>query len=96
LPKKIVHLRAIVLTGFLLKIPNILPKQNNTTIKKREKALFDDLINVLFSLWTENDSVFIHEVIRIQITFLPLAYRFSGVRIGAFLNNGMPEVKGKD
>ena len=79
-------------------IPNTLFKQNYTTTKKREKNLFDidDLVNVLFSLWTEDDFVFIHEVMRIQITFLLLAYYFSEARIGAFLHNGKAEVKGED
>jgi hypothetical protein len=68
------------------------------TTKKREKPVFDidDLVNVLFSLWMEDDSVFIHEVMRIQVIFLPLAYCFSGARIGAFLRKGKAEVKGKD
>jgi hypothetical protein len=33
---------------------------------------------------------------RIQITFLLLAYCFSGARIGAFLYNGKAEVKGEN
>jgi hypothetical protein len=53
-------------------------------------------VNVLVSLWTEDDSVFIHEVMRDQITFLFLAYCFSGARIGASLHNGKTEVKGRD
>lgn len=68
------------------------------TTKKREKRNFDvdDLVNVLVSLWTEDDSVFIHEVMGDQITFLLLAYCFLGARIGAFLHNGKAEVKGED
>jgi hypothetical protein len=42
------------------------------------------------------DSVFIHEVIRAQITFSLLAYCFSGARISAFLHNGKAEVEQKD
>jgi len=38
------------------------------------------------TLGTENDSIFIHEVMRAQITFLLLAYCFSGAPIGAFLH----------
>jgi hypothetical protein len=53
-------------------------------------------MNVFDSLWMEGDSVFIHEAMRIQITFLLLAYCFSGARIGAFLHNGKAEVKGED
>jgi hypothetical protein len=53
-------------------------------------------MNVFDSLWTEGDSIFIHEVVRIQITFLLLAYCFSGARIGAFLHSGKAEVKGED
>jgi hypothetical protein len=78
-------------------IRNTLLKQGFTTTKKREKRNFDvdDLVNVLVSLWTEDDSVFIHEVMRDQITFLLLAYCFSGARTGAFLHNGKVEVKGE-
>jgi hypothetical protein len=67
-------------------VRNTLLKQGYTTTKKREKHLFDvdNLVNVLVSLWTEDDSVFIHESMRDQITFLLLAYFFSG--IGAFLH----------
>jgi hypothetical protein len=53
-------------------------------------------MNILDSLWTNDDSIFIHEVMRTQITFLLQAYYFSGARIGAFLHNGTAEVKGKD
>jgi hypothetical protein len=53
-------------------------------------------MNILGFLWTEGNSVFIYEVIRVQITFLLLAYCFSGARITAFLHNGKAEVKGKD
>jgi len=62
--------------------------------KKREKRLFDidDLVGVFVSLWTEDNSVFIHEAMRDQITFLLLVYCFSIARIGAFLHNGKTEV----
>jgi hypothetical protein len=53
-------------------------------------------MNVFDSLWMEGDSVFIHEAMRIQITFLLPAYCFSGARIGAFLHNGKAEMKGED
>jgi hypothetical protein len=53
-------------------------------------------VNVLDSLWTEDDSIFIHEVMRAQMTFLILAYCFSEARIGAFLHNGTAEVEQKD
>ena len=45
------------------------------TTNEGEKHLFDvdDLVNVFVSLWTEDDSVFIHEIIRDQITFPLLA-----------------------
>ena len=48
------------------------------------------------TLWTEADSVFIHEMMRIQVTFLLLLYYDSGARLGAFLENGMAAVKRKD
>jgi hypothetical protein len=68
------------------------------TTKKREKHLFDvdDLVNVLFSLWTEDDTIFIHECMRDQMTFLLLAYRFTGARVGASLHNGKAEEKVAD
>ena len=56
----------------------------------------DDLIDVPVSLWTEVDSVFIDETITDEITFLLLAYCFSGTRIRAFLSNGKAEVKRKE
>jgi hypothetical protein len=61
-------------------VRNTLLKQGYTETKKREKRLFDvdDLVNVPISLWTEDGSVFIHLVIRHQITFLLLAYCFQG------------------
>jgi hypothetical protein len=33
---------------------------------------------------------------RIQLTFLFLAYYFSGTHVGAFLHNGKAEVKGEN
>ena len=61
-----------------------------TTTKKREKLLFDveDLVNVVICALTKDDAGFIHECMRVQMTFLILVYRFSGARIGAFLHNG--------
>jgi hypothetical protein len=75
-----------------------LVKEGYATTKKREKHNFDvdDLMNVFNSLWTEGGSIFIHEVMRIRITFLLLAYCFSGTRIRAFLYNGKAEVKGEN
>ena len=56
----------------------------------------DDLVDALNTLWTEADSVFIHEMMRVQVTFLLLLYSDSGARLGAFLENGMAAVKRKD
>jgi hypothetical protein len=56
----------------------------------------DDLVDALNTLWTEADSVFIHEMMRVQVTFLLLLYSNSGARLGAFLENGMAAVKRKD
>ena len=55
------------------------------TTKKRHKHLFDidDLVGVFVSLWTEDNSVFIHEAMRDQITFWLLVYYFSVAYIGA-------------
>jgi hypothetical protein len=53
-------------------------------------------VNILDSLWTEDDSVLIHEVMKAQIMFLIPAYYFSEARIGAFLHNGTAEVEQKD
>jgi hypothetical protein len=70
-------------------------QQGYTTTVKREKRLFDidDLVNILFCLWTEDDSIFVHEMMRVQLTFLLRAYCSSGARIGAFLHNGTAEMK---
>ena len=85
------HANSIVLQW----VRNTLPKQGFTTTKKREKFLFDvdDLVNVIVCAWTKDDSVFIHECMRVQMTFLILIYCFSGARIGAFLHNGKTEVE---
>ena len=56
----------------------------------------DELVDALNTLWTEADSVFIHEMMRVQLTFLLLLYSDSGARLGAFLENGMAAVKRKD
>jgi hypothetical protein len=56
----------------------------------------DDLMDALNTLWTEADSVFIHEMMRVQVTFLLLLYSDSGARLGAFLENGVAAVKRKD
>lgn len=48
----------------------------------------------VISLWTEPDHVFIHEVIRSQLTFLTITYCYSGARIRAFVHNFIGEVKG--
>ena len=67
----------------------------NSTTKKRGKHLFDvdGLVNVLSILRTEDDSIFIHECMRDQMTFLILAYCFTGTRVGAFFQNGKAEMK---
>ncbi len=52
-------------------------------------------MNILDSLWTDDDSIFIHEVMRTQLTFLLQAYCFSGARIGAFPHNSTAEVECK-
>lgn len=48
----------------------------------------DDLVNVVISAWIKDDSVFIHECMRVQIIFLVLICCFSEARIEAFLHNG--------
>ena len=53
-------------------------------------------MNVIVTLWTEDDSIFIHECMRVQMTFLILAYCFTGARVGAYLENGVAEVKRPD
>jgi hypothetical protein len=79
-------------------VRNTLLKQGYTTTKKRDEHLFDvdDLVNVLISLWTEDNAVFIHECMRVQMTFLLLAYCFTGARVGAFLHNDKAEVRRED
>lgn len=54
-------------------------------------------MNVLYNLWTEDDTIFIHEGMRDQLTFLYLAYCGTGARaLGAYLHNGKAEVKRSD
>jgi hypothetical protein len=76
-------------------VRNTLVKESYVTTRKREKHLFgvDDLVNVLFSLWTEDDTIFIHECMRDQMTFLLLASCFTGARVGASFHNGKAEEK---
>ncbi len=66
-------------------------------IKKRDKFLFDvdDLVNVVVSAWTLNDSEFFHECMRVQMTFFILVYCFTDARIEAFLHNDKKEVEQK-
>ena len=47
-------------------------KEGYTIVKKGVKDLFndDDFDNCVTSLWTESDHVFIHEVMRDQMTFI--------------------------
>ena len=52
-------------------------------------------MNILISCWTEDDSVFIDEYIRVQIIFLLLIYCFTGARIETFLENDKAEVQRK-
>lgn len=69
---------------------NILIQQGYTTTKRREKFLFDvdDLVHVIVSAWIKYDNGFLHEGMRVQMTFLLLVYCFTDARVGAFLNNG--------
>jgi hypothetical protein len=55
-----------------------------------------DLVNVIFTPWTEDDTIFIHEDMRDQMTFLILSYCFTGARLGAYLHHGKGEVKRPD
>ena len=70
-------------------IRTTLVKEGYTTIKKRDKHLFDndDLECCIISLWTEPDHVFIHEVMRSQLTFLTMTYCYSRAGVGAFVYN---------
>jgi hypothetical protein len=47
-------------------------------------------------MWTEDDSVFIHKCVRVQMSFLFLAYCFTGARVGAFLHNAKAQVQQED
>ena len=49
----------------------------------------DDLIHVIVSAWTKYDNGFLHECMRVRMTFLLLlGYCFTGARVGAFFDNG--------
>jgi len=90
-------LRLLVFAG-IISVSRNQSKRAVRRPKKAERPCFDvdDLVNILDSLWTDDDSIFIHVVMRTQITFLLQAHCFSGARIGAFLHNSTAEVKGKD
>jgi len=64
---------------------------------RSERHLFDldDLVNVLTSLWTEDDSVFIHECMRVQMTFLLLGLLLYRSAHWGFLHNGKTKVRRK-
>jgi hypothetical protein len=67
-----------------------------TTMKRDKPPIdVDDLVNAFATLWTETDSVFIHEMMRDQMTFMVQLYSASGARLGTFLDNGRAEAKQK-
>ncbi|KKA25166.1 hypothetical protein T310_0806 [Rasamsonia emersonii CBS 393.64] len=68
-------------------IRKTLIKEDIIENKKRTKHMFTycDLTNIIFSMWTDDDPVFIHKRHRIQMTFAILIYCYSGARIGAFI-----------
>jgi hypothetical protein len=51
-----------------------------------------DLTNILVSLWTDDDPMFIHPRYRVQLTFAMLIYCYTGARIGTFI----PDTSKKD
>lgn len=68
-------------------IRKTLIKEDIIKNKKHAKHMFThcDLTNIIVSMWTDDDPVFIHERHRIQMTFAILIYCYSGARIGAFI-----------
>lgn len=54
---------------------------------RRVKHMFThcDLTNILVSLWTNDDPIFIHPRYRVQLTFAILIYCYTGARIGTFI-----------
>ncbi|KAI9770979.1 MAG: hypothetical protein M1840_002683 [Geoglossum simile] len=70
-------------------IRRTLTKEGIIEDKKRPKNLFSkrDLIELLISIWTLDDPMFIHERNRVQLTFTILIFCFSGARISAFIPN---------
>ncbi|KAL4989600.1 hypothetical protein BDW68DRAFT_186264 [Aspergillus falconensis] len=61
---------------------------------RRTKHMFThcDLTNILVSLWTDDDPIFIHPRYRVQLTFAILIYCYTGARIGTFI----PDTSKKD
>lgn len=61
---------------------------------RRAKHMFThcDLTNILVSLWTDDDPMFIHPRYRVQLTFAILIYCYTGARIGTFI----PDTSKKD
>lgn len=68
-------------------IRKTLVKEDIIKNKKHAKHMFThcDLTNIIVSMWTDDDPVFIHERHRIQMTFAILIYCYSGARIGVFI-----------
>lgn len=59
--------------------------------KRREKHLSTlcDLTQILLTLWTRDDLIFIHERCRIQFTLILRMYCWTGARLGAFFTGGL-------
>ncbi|KAH0543790.1 hypothetical protein FGG08_001972 [Glutinoglossum americanum] len=68
-----------------------LTKEGVIVNKRRPKYLFgkEDLTEVLLTLWTKDDLIFIHERSRIQFTFIFHVYCWTGARLGAFFTGGL-------
>ncbi|KAI9764758.1 MAG: hypothetical protein M1840_008027 [Geoglossum simile] len=68
-----------------------LTKEGIIMNKKKPKHLFgkENLTEILVTLWTKDDLIFIHEQNRVQFTFIFHVYCWTGARLGAFFTGGL-------
>ncbi|KAI9765370.1 MAG: hypothetical protein M1840_007450 [Geoglossum simile] len=68
-----------------------LTKEGVIINKRKPKHLFgkEDLTEILITLWTKDDLIFIHEQNRVQFTFIFHVYCWTEARLGAFFTGGL-------
>ncbi|KAI9767321.1 MAG: hypothetical protein M1840_005730 [Geoglossum simile] len=68
-----------------------LTKEGVIVNKRKPKHLFgkEDLTEILLTLWTKDDLIFIHERNKVQFTFIFHVYCWTGARLGAFFTGSL-------